>query len=157
MSAILRAVVANSLHGAILYPSSDPGHTGILDAIKRWGCPAGWRVFRSLPRYEYLKLVGASAVLVGNSSSGIIESASLGVRAVNVGPRQTGRLKCGPTVLDCAETFESLRKAIGKALRQPAPRPGRSVYGDGRAGERIARILERLRITPELLRKKLMY
>lgn len=157
MRAILKAVRANRLNGAILYPSSDPGHTGIIQAIRQWGRPPGWNVFRSLPRTDYLALAKGSAVLVGNSSSGIIESASLGVPAVNVGDRQAGRLKCGPNVIDCGETFESIRRAIGRALKRPRQRPGRSVYGDGRAGQRIARTLERLALTPALLRKRLAW
>jgi UDP-N-acetylglucosamine 2-epimerase len=98
-----------------------------------------------------------AAVMVGNSSSGIIESASLGLNAVNVGLRQEGRLRCGPNVIDCGESAVEIRRAIRQALARRRPRPGRSVYGDGRAGERIAAILEGLIINPRLSRKSLVY
>jgi UDP-N-acetylglucosamine 2-epimerase len=98
-----------------------------------------------------------SAVLVGNSSSGIIESASLGVSAVNVGPRQTGRLKCGPGVLDCGETEPAIVRTIRCAMKRRRPSSSRSVYGDGRAGERIARACERLITRPPHRPKRLSY
>ncbi|HOB73479.1 MAG TPA: UDP-N-acetylglucosamine 2-epimerase [Phycisphaerae bacterium] len=157
MRAILAGVEAHGLRAAIIYPNSDPGHDGIIQVIQRWKNRPGWRVFRSLPRGEYLRLASLAAVMVGNSSAGIIESASLGLNAVNIGPRQEGRLRCGPNVIDCGESSAEIRRAIAAALARPRPRPGRSVYGDGRAGEHIAAVLERLIISPRLMRKSLRY
>lgn len=157
MESVLAGVEANGLRGVIIYPNSDPGHDGIIRAIRRRAGRTAWRTFRSLPREDYLRVALGAAVMVGNSSSGIIESASLGINAVNVGPRQAGRLHCGPSVIDCGESTAEIRRAIRKALARRRPRPGRSVYGDGRAGERIATILERLIITPRLTWKSLAY
>ena len=95
--------------------------------------------------------------MVGNSSSGIIESASLGVNAVNIGRRQSGRLRCGEGVFDVNESADSIIRALRRAVRRPRPVSARSVYGDGRSAERIARILERLIIKPSLLQKELTY
>jgi len=157
MRRTLEAVWAVGLAGVIIYPNSDPGHAGIVREISHWQCKSGWRVFRSLPRENFLRLACHAAVMVGNSSSGIIESASLGVRAVNIGPRQEGRLRCGPSVIDVPDRAEALRKAIRRAMAAPRPTPTGSVYGDGKAGERIATILGRLRVTPKLVRKRLTY
>jgi len=154
---IVAAVEQCKLAGVAIFPNSDPGHQGIIDVLTGLRDRPGWRIFRSLPREDYLRLVSRSAVLVGNSSSGIIESASLGVRAVNIGPRQSGRLRCGSNVIEAAETSPAIVRAIRQALRQPRPTPGRSVYGDGRAGQRIADILGHLKITPALLQKELTY
>jgi UDP-N-acetylglucosamine 2-epimerase len=96
-------------------------------------------------------------LLVGNSSSGIIESASLGVNAVNIGPRQSGRLRCGPSVIDVPATPERIRRGIRQALKRPRPRPSGSLYGTGQASTHIAAILERLQIDERLLRKELTY
>ena len=157
MRNIIAAVERCGLAGAVIYPNSDPGHEGIIRVIRGVERKPNWRVFKSLLREDYLRLVYRSAVLVGNSSSGIIESASLGVSAVNVGPRQTGRLRCGPNVLDCGESASAVERAVRQALNRPRPIPGRSVYGDGRASERIAEVLERLIITPALLLKETAY
>lgn len=159
MRDVLAAVEANGLSGVVIYPNSDPGHEGIIRAIRQWigGGRPDWRIYRSLPRADYLALAMKAAVMVGNSSSGIIESASLGVNAVNVGDRQQGRLRCGSNVIDCPESPQAIRRAIREALARSRPRSGRSVYGDGRAGERIAAVLEGLIISPRLLQKSLAY
>lgn len=157
MRRILEAVRAAGLGGVIIYPNSDAGHAGIIGEIRRWQSKPAWRVFRSLDRDDYLRLACHAAVLVGNSSSGIIESASLGVPAVNVGPRQEGRLRCGPAVIDVPDRAAAIRRAIARAIRARRPVSSRSVYGDGRAGQRIAAVLGRLRITQDLLRKRFMF
>jgi UDP-N-acetylglucosamine 2-epimerase (non-hydrolysing)/GDP/UDP-N,N'-diacetylbacillosamine 2-epimerase (hydrolysing) len=157
MRNIIAAVERCGLAGAVIYPNSDPGHEGIIRVIRGLERKPNWRVFRSLVREDYLRLVYRSAVLVGNSSSGIIESASLGVNAVNVGPRQTGRLRCGPNVLDCGESASAIERAVRQAINRGRPVPGRSVYGDGRASGRIADVFERLIISPALLLKEIAY
>lgn len=154
---IVAAVEKNKLNSVAIYPNSDPGHQGIIDVISSLKSNLRWRIFKSLPREDYLRLVNRSAVLVGNSSSGIIESASLCVNAVNIGPRQSGRLRCGPNVLESGESRLAIVRAIRQALKRPRPAPSRSVYGDGQAGPKIADILQRLEITHALLQKELTY
>lgn len=144
MEAVLDAVADAGLRRLILYPNTDRGHSGILAAIGRHrGTHAGEevRVVPSLAREEYLKELFSAEVIVGNSSSGIIEAATAGTPAVNVGERQAGRERSGRFVFDAKESRSSVRAAIAKALRA-RPKPGEAtVYGDGRAGERIASIL----------------
>lgn len=157
MRAVVQAVRRSGLAGVAIWPNSDPGHDGIIRELEKLAAASGWRVFRSLRREDYLRAVQHAAVLVGNSSSGIIESASLGVNAVNIGLRQEGRLRCGDNVIDANETTAAVERAIKAALARSRPDPDRSVYGDGRAGERIASLLERLRIGPRTCRKALTY
>jgi GDP/UDP-N,N'-diacetylbacillosamine 2-epimerase (hydrolysing) len=157
MRAAISAVEACGLGGVAIWPNSDPGHDGIIRELKHLDRRHGWRVFRSMVREDYLRTVRHAAVLVGNSSSGIIESASLGVNAVNIGRRQEGRLRCGNNVIDAAETPAAILRAIKSALSKPSPNPNQSVYGDGHAGQRIARILERIRLGPHTLQKALTY
>jgi len=157
MRLILAAVERCGLAGVVLYPNSDPGHSGIISVIRELRDRRRWRVFRSLGRVDYLRLLCRAAVLVGNSSSGIIESASIGINAVNVGSRQAGRLRCGPNVIDARETGPAITRAVRRALRRAHPASARCGYGDGRAGERIAEVLQRLVITPALRARRLTY
>jgi UDP-hydrolysing UDP-N-acetyl-D-glucosamine 2-epimerase len=157
MRAAVAAIESSGLPAVALWPNSDPGHDGIIRELYKLQHRPGWKVFPSLVRDDYLRLVHRSAVLVGNSSSGIIESASLGVNAVNIGRRQAGRLRCGYGVIDAGESLPAIRKAIQTAVARPKPDPGRSVYGEGRAGERIAGILEKLRVNASTLQKALTY
>ncbi len=157
MRAVLQAVSRADLAGVVLYPNSDPGHDGIVAVIRELRDRRRWRVFRSLPREDFIRLALRARAMVGNSSGGLIESASLGLNAVNVGPRQAGRLKCGPGVIDVPETFAGVFSGLCRALQRRRPAGAASVYGDGRAGARIADVLESLIITPAITRKSLTY
>jgi len=160
MQMILRAVCTLGLRHTILYPNSDRGHPGVIRAIEDHGRKHGSdeaTIHRSLRREEYLQLLVRSAVLVGNSSSGIIEAPFAGTPTVDIGPRQLGREPGGKSVLHVAENYPAIHAALRRALRLH-PRPGqRTVYGDGHAGERIARILAGLHINDHLLRKTITY
>ena len=94
--------------------------------------------------------------LVGNSSAGLIECAALGVRCVNVGPRQAGRDK-PVNVIDLPE--ESDANTLGLALHRldDAPPPADPCYGDGRTGSRVATLLAEIDLGPDVLRKNNTY
>lgn len=154
---LIEAVETCGLAGVATFPNSDPGHEGILEILTTLQNRPRWRVFPSLTREDYLRVASRAAIMVGNSSSGMIESASLGLNAVNIGLRQRGRLPCGRGVLQCDDSLPSMIRAIRRALRRARPEAGHSVYGNGRAGEHIAAVLERLIISPSLNRKELVY
>lgn len=156
MTATLNAVKAAGLSRTIVYPNSDRGHRGILEAIdahQRAARNGDVEVVRSLKHDVYLRMLLEADVLVGNSSSGIIEAATAGTAAVNIGPRQEGRERSGRSVIDAKETAASIHEAIQRALRK-RPIIGRpTVYGDGRAGIRIAKILSQTALDDRLRRK----
>ena len=160
MRALLRAVASSGLRRLILYPNTDRGHGGVLRELERHereSVPREVRVFRSLPHDEYLRTHIRANVLVGNSSRGIIEAPFAGTPAVNVGSRQAGRQPGGPSVVHVGETCAAIRAGVQKALRL-RPRPGRrTVYGEGRTGERIARILAALPLSGDFARKVITY
>ena len=72
------------------------------------------KVYDSLGMLRYLSAVKYSEMVIGNSSSGILEVPSLGIPTVNIGDRQKGRIRAG-FVIDCAEDTESITNAIKKA------------------------------------------
>lgn len=158
MSAILRAVRSHGLNAKVIFPNTDRGHSGVVEAIDEVlrGRNGPWRprVFRSMPRDRYLHELLAAGVLVGNSSSGVIEAAAVGVPCVNVGSRQAGRLRGGVSVIDTGESFTEIRDAIGRALAQRPEKASPQLYGDGRAGERIADLLAHAPLTEDLRRKR---
>jgi GDP/UDP-N,N'-diacetylbacillosamine 2-epimerase (hydrolysing) len=180
MRATLSAVAAAGLAGVILYPNSDPGHSGIIEAIKErvpasgfpgtggraarrtpgdvpWAAePGRWFVAKSLDRSTFIRLLKGARVMVGNSSAGIIESATAGVPAVNIGPRQQGRLKGGPSVIDCRPGREAVLRAIQRAIRLHVSSDN-SPYGDGHAGRRIAAALARIRLDEAFHRKLITF
>ncbi|MCH7719618.1 MAG: hypothetical protein IH988_01325 [Planctomycetes bacterium] len=77
--------------------------------------------------------------------------------AVNVGSRQEGRLRAGPSVIDCADSPQSIESAMIRAQRLRL-RPGRTgCYGNGCAGVRIAEVLIGTQISDRLRRKPITF
>ena len=130
----------------ITLPNADAGSGAIREAIAAFAAarPEQVGVVESLGARGYAAALTACAVVVGNSSSGLIEAPAVGTPVVNVGDRQAGRLR-SPGVIDCALEPAAVSDAIARALTpefrarvndQPA------IFGDGRAGRRIVEILE---------------
>ena len=152
---LLAAVRAVGLTPVIVYPNNDPGHAGI---VRRWREQPAESVHRDVPRPAFLGLMRDAAVLVGNSSSGIIEAASFGLPVVDVGPRQRGR-EHGENVAHVPWS----RRAIEAAIRgvwnggRPVRFPRRNLYGGRDTGRRIAAVLARLPLDDRLRRKLIAY
>ncbi|MCA9244472.1 MAG: UDP-N-acetylglucosamine 2-epimerase (hydrolyzing) [Phycisphaerales bacterium] len=147
-------VARAGLARVIIYPNTDRGGSGVIAAIEAHAKrrPRDTRVFKSLPRDAFLRALFGARALVGNSSSGIIEAPAARTPSVNVGDRQKGRDVGGKSVINATESAASVRAALRKAVAM-RPRAASQIYGNGRAGERIARKLATIAITPELLRK----
>lgn len=158
---VYEAVAAAGLSRLILYPNSDRGHAGVLRALERHAAKYAKRgdveVVKSLPRAAYLERLVDAAVMVGNSSSGVIEAPFAGTPSVNVGVRQAGRLPGGPSVIDAGESRAEIDAGLAAALRKrpQAGKPG--VYGDGRVAAKTVEILANTKLGPELLRKRISY
>jgi GDP/UDP-N,N'-diacetylbacillosamine 2-epimerase (hydrolysing) len=102
------------------------------------------RAVRSLERGAFLELLTGARLLIGNSSCGIIEAPFLGVPVINVGDRQQGRLAGGGGIRQANESAVAIRRAIERVLAETGRKRRRvGPYGNGRAGERIARSLRR--------------
>ena len=96
--------------------------------------------------------------MAGNSSSGIIEAASLGTPVLNVGPRQQGRERSA-NVTDVAWNSRAVQSAIKKlsSADWPFAFTGRNVYGGGNASERIAQVLATVALDDRLRSKVIRY
>lgn len=97
-------------------------------------------VFSSLGIVRYLSLMRYAEFVLGNSSSGIIETPAFKVPTVNIGDRQRGRLQ-SESIINCNSDKESIKNAIDKALSnefKEVCRHVKSPYGDGNAAVQIA-------------------
>ena len=118
------------------------------------------KALKSLPRREYLGLMKVASVLVGNSSSGMIDAPSFGLPVVNIGSRQDGRER-GNNVINVGHNREEITTAIIRALEDSdfldEVKRGHNPYGDGKASSRIIKILSGIENTPRLLQKQIAY
>lgn len=142
ITATLEAVRDVGLPAVVLWPNADAGSDDVARGIRKWRerkLDAGMHFFKNLPVATYVHLMRKAACLVGNSSSGIREGAYIGTPTVNIGSRQDMRER-GANVMDAPPE----RAAIAAAMRRQIAHgryASEPIYGDGRAGERIAEIL----------------
>ena len=114
------------------------------------------RVFVNLDPILYWSLLRCVDLLLGNSSSGIMEAASFALPAVNIGIRQRGRERAR-NVLDADATVASILDCVATATSDDFRRSLQGMenpYGDGRAAERIAAVLASVPLGEELLIKR---
>ncbi|HJH25866.1 MAG TPA: UDP-N-acetylglucosamine 2-epimerase (hydrolyzing), partial [Methanophagales archaeon] len=144
----------------LIYPNADAGGRRMIEIIKEYEKYPFIKTFKSILHKEYLSLMKIVSVMVGNSSSGIIEAPSFGLPVVNIGSRQEGRQRA-ENVIDVDYDKEKIKAAIKKALYdedfKEKVKNCKNPYGDGKAGVRIADILSKIKIDKNLLQKRLTY
>lgn len=155
MQELLAAVRATGLQVLCLSPNSDAGNDRIRAMLKEQASDSDLCLEVHLARPDFVSWMAAADVMVGNSSSGIIEAASLGLPVVNVGNRQKHRERSG-NVVDCPPVASAIRDAIERALALPR-RGWSNVYGDGKSGRRIVELLATLPLPRELMMKTNAY
>ena len=142
-----------------IMPNSDPGNKDIFKQLSNFGKKYDFvRTFCTLPREDYLGMLKNCGVLVGNSSSGIIEASCFDIPVVNVGIRQQNREK-GKNIFDVPNTsVNSILRVIKNALKSSKQhRTKRTIYGDGNASKKIIKQLERITINDKLIQKQIFY
>lgn len=139
------------------FPNADAGSRHLIKRAQTF-CeerPNG-HLFVNLNHLIYWSLLREVVLLVGNSSSGIMETASLQKPTVNIGMRQRGRERA-PNVLDAEPEVERIVECVSRALDPNFVQSLEGMtnpYGDGRAAERIVRILTSVELGEEMLIKR---
>lgn len=144
-----------SFERILIYPNSDSGSDVFIEHIHK--LRGAYRIFKSLPRDEYLSLLKESVAIIGNSSSGIIEANFLGTPAVDIGGRQKGR-EHGDGVLHSSYSPKAVIQKIHAASsvkKRYEGKPIPSPYGSGRASTIIVSGIAKLIDHPLLSSKNL--
>jgi UDP-hydrolysing UDP-N-acetyl-D-glucosamine 2-epimerase len=145
----------------VVFPNYYPGGYQIIHTIEKLGSDhKNIRIFESLPHFDFISLMAASSAFVGNSSSGIIEAPSLGIPYVCVGIRQDGRERA-KNVIDVrcnrTEIMKGTRKALHDVDFLEIVKRRETPYGDGKAGDRIMRVINKVGINKKLIQKRMTY
>lgn len=136
---ILEALLAEEIPAFVSYPNTDAGAREILDVYERYGDEEGLYFYKNLPRTTFVNLLRHARFLVGNSSLGLLEAPSISLPAVNVGPRQEGRLAAENIVFVGSETEEiqeGIRRVSSSEFREQLEGL-ENPYGDGHSVPRI--------------------
>ncbi len=156
----LEAVCSLGFQTIAIFPNNDAGNMEIRRLLERYQRPF-MRVERNVPRYIFAGLMNVAHVMVGNSSSGLIEAPCFKLPAVNVGTRQRGRQR-GNNVIDVGSNRHEIKAAIERALsaefRENLEANYENPYrGDGQVSRRIVQLLKTVPITEDLLKKQITY
>jgi GDP/UDP-N,N'-diacetylbacillosamine 2-epimerase (hydrolysing) len=140
----------------IIYPNYDPGYNFIISLIKKIK-NKNFIIFKNINRQDFLALVCNSQALVGNSSTGILESASLKIGVVNIGDRQKNREQ-NKNIFNANYKSSDIYNKINKAIKFKSNNSKiKNVHGDGKSSEKIFKILKNIKITENLLSKDTTY
>ncbi|MFH1551787.1 MAG: UDP-N-acetylglucosamine 2-epimerase [bacterium] len=130
----------------IIYPNADTGTSIFIKEINNYKTKNDFHIFKNLSRIQYLSLLKSVEFLMGNSSSGIIESSYFKIPVINIGNRQKNREK-GQNVIDTGYQINNILKAIKlvstKKFKEKCKK-AQNPYGLGHASIKIVKILEKI-------------
>lgn len=141
-----------------ILPNNDAGALEVKNSVISSRDTSSY-IFDNLEREDYLGLMKNSKLVIGNSSSGLIESPSFKIPSVNIGNRQKNRLSSISTI-NCSykknDIINSIQRGLSKNFRNKLTTL-KNPYGDGKTAERIIKILKDTKITEKILNKYLSY
>ncbi len=159
MRETMKAIIEMDIQTVVIYPNNDAGSVAIQKCISD-NRTMNIRLERNVPRKDYAGLMNVASVIVGNSSSGILEAPSFKLPAVNIGRRQAGRLQAKNVInvkdFNWKYIKDAIREALSKEFRQTLA-DLQNPYGDGKSSKRIVKIIETIPIDEKLLYKNITY
>jgi len=154
---LLAALDACGLPTLFTMPNADTGGRVIIRRIKEFvAVHSSAQMVANLGTRSYLSAMALAVVMVGNSSSGIVEAAPFKLPVVNIGTRQQGRVRSANIIdvsYDRNEILGGIQQALSREFRASLEQMD-SLYGDGHAAERIIRTLKQVSLDDRLLVKR---
>lgn len=160
ISETLEAVESFKMPVVVIYPNADAGGSEMIQAIEEKRRNLKFHIFPSLEYKDFLALEKEAAIMVGNSSAGIIEAASFQLPVVNIGKRQNGRTQSGNVInvgYNKSEIIEAIKKSLQDRHYINMLKNIKNVWGDGKTGAKVISILEGLEFNQRLLTKQMTY
>jgi UDP-hydrolysing UDP-N-acetyl-D-glucosamine 2-epimerase len=153
LEAVLAALDARPAPTLFTAPNSDPGGAAARRHIEAFVAARGWARFKdNLGSRLYPNALRHAALMLGNSSSGIIEAGLFGLPVINVGARQGGRER-GANVVDVPNDAKAVAAALDRLGATPARATLGTPYGAGGAGPNVADVILSLPPRATLLAK----
>ncbi|MDG1004203.1 MAG: UDP-N-acetylglucosamine 2-epimerase, partial [Emcibacteraceae bacterium] len=137
-------------------PNSDPNNRQLLNLDEEYSGSEMVYFYKNMPREMFLTIFNNSELIIGNSSAGILEAASIPIPTVNVGARQVGRL-AGKNVIFCDAEKKSIKNAIERALSKKFKSFIANIenpYGDGKSVEKALNLIKTINFVDILYKKE---
>jgi UDP-hydrolysing UDP-N-acetyl-D-glucosamine 2-epimerase len=155
--ALFSALSATEGQMLFCYPNADAGSRSLIQRAQTFIDDRGsGHIFTNLDALTYWSLLTQVEMLLGNSSSGIMETASFALPTVNIGIRQKGRERAR-NIIDVPASLDDILFGIARARSDEFRRSLEGMtnpYGDGHAAERIVGVLASVPLDSRLLMKK---
>lgn len=139
----VNAMIDRGYHVMVGAPNPDPGNSGLMEVLREAGRQEQVTYYGNTSRACFVNLMRHASLMIGNSSAGLLEAASVRLPVVNIGERQRGRT-CGANVLFCDGDRTSIEAALdtvrGEDFQDRLPGLV-NPYGDGRSAAKAAALL----------------
>ena len=150
-------VVTGEKQVVVMYPNSDAGSEDMIRVIEEYSNMYQMKLCRNMNRDDFLSLMSASSVVIGNSSSGIVEVPTLRVPVVNIGTRQKNRERAD-NVIDVGYNSKEILKAIEMALSNESFKlkcqKCKNPYHSKDVGKKIADVLHDVKLDKKIIDKE---
>ena len=160
MKTLLQTLDTMKKQTVLLYPNCDAGGRRFISLIQQYEKKPYIHVIKNMPHEDYLNLMKYVDVMIGNSSSGIIEAPSFSIPVVNIGTRQKGRER-SRNILDVEAKKENILRIIDIALHDNTfakkVKNTKNRFGQGNAAQQIINILKTISLDQDLIKKQITY
>ena len=157
---LLKAIKKTNMQAVFTYPNSDYGHKIIINSITNFCKKSKKYIFvKNLSLKLYPTLLKKCVAMIGNSSSGIVESASFSMPVVNLGARQDGKIH-GKNIISCDFKYDNILKALNKVTSEKFLKSIKNLknhYEPKISTDRICNLIIKLKSNQNLLKKKFNY
>ena len=157
LNALIKTILSNKINAIITYPNSDVSYNKIIkELIKKFKDKKKYLIVKNLGEVNYFSLMKHAKLILGNSSSGIVEAASFKLPAINIGSRQDGKLKPA-NVIDTGYSVQEIKNGIKKANTKKfldKVKKLKNPYASNNNNKKIAKMILSIRPNQKFLRKK---
>jgi GDP/UDP-N,N'-diacetylbacillosamine 2-epimerase (hydrolysing) len=137
----------------LIYPNADAGSGEMLKIIRQYLKKHKIKDFKTLSRRDFLGLMSIANIMIGNSSSGLMETPLFKLPAINVGTRQKGRYEPSNVVDAGYDSREIYSKAKSILNKKYALKRVQTIYRDDDTANKIVKELINIKISARLLNK----
>lgn len=144
---ILIELKNKSIFTFVSFPNTDSGNLEIINTINKYYHDENFFFFKNLNRDIFLTIFKKSIFMIGNSSAGLLESASIPIPVINVGRRQKNRLSGGNNIIFCEGTKKEISKAIQKVMTKEfllQIKDVKNIFGNGNSSEKAYFLIKSL-------------
>ena len=157
INSLIKAIKVSKMNAIVTYPNSDPKYNSILNKLKKnLKNKKKYLLINNLGEKTLFSLMKKAKLILGNSSSGIVEAATFKTPVINVGTRQNGKVKPN-NVIDVDYDYKSILKGIKKSQSKEFLRRIKNIQNPYKANittKKIANLIINLKINDNLIRKK---